>query len=193
MNSKGYAQTHDKIVQVMKRDIAERGIMHFLVFVVVLVTLVHSFGIIDTMHVQTWWWRAFVVTSLLVLTYTSSKRDTWLPFLGKTVIPPSAFIHQIPVNASERITLPVHKDAVSVVYWGAETENAAQPGDDPMTSYYPWTNAGVVPVSNASATFHFRCPRKYKVRGKILPKHIHFREIFSNGVLGHVKTFNVTC
>ena len=37
------------------------------------------------------------------------------------------------------------------------------------------------------------CPGSYYIRGAKLDKHVHFREIFDDGIIGPVKSADVVC
>ena len=59
-----------------------------------------------------------------------------------------------------------------------------------MKAYESYENIGVAAVVNGKATLKLKCPTEYKVqKGMIkLPRHVHYRLIYANGVVSEVKT-----
>jgi hypothetical protein len=129
--------------------------------------------------------------------YLLLKRDTYLPFLGPAAVPPS-LLKDVSAPDGSNVQTTVRVNAVNgskVLYWGA------MPGDPPSSviatpqlAYKDFTNAGVCVVSKGTATFKFFCPVRYKVPwGKTLDRHIHYRVVHNNGMLGSVQTVYVNC
>ena len=121
--------------------------------------------------------------------YLFFKRDTYLPFLGETLVPCAAFSTRTPDNANLEVNVQV-KPNTKVVYW------ASEPGKDGEfnnwdLAYNNYSNSGVaMSDKDGKATLHVRGkPQSYKVpfKGKI-ESHIHFRVCEENGMLGPVKT-----
>jgi uncharacterized membrane protein YuzA (DUF378 family) len=122
--------------------------------------------------------------------YLFFKRDTYLPFLGETLVPCGAFSTRTPDNANLEVNVQV-KPNTKVVYW------ASEPGKDGEfnnwdLAYKDYSNSGVaMSDKDGKATLHVRGkPQSYKVpfKGKI-ESHIHFRVCGDNGMLGPVKTY----
>lgn len=135
------------------------------------------------------WIGLCLVSSLIVAGYLITRLETWLPFLGSTVFPPGVLRTSTPPSGMEMI-IRTSKDAQRVVYW------AASPGPTAMTpqeGYGKFTNSGVVDVVNGEATITLQCPASYYVKGRLLDKHVHFREVFPDGILGPVKVADVLC
>lgn len=135
-----------------------------------------------------------VVLAMAAVIYLGTNRDTWLPFLGETVFPPGVLVPKVPADASYTVTLrEVPRGAVYVVYWASETAPSVVP--NPADAYQAYKNSGVAEVSPAdrTAVLQVRCPGRYKVNGKTLPRHIHWRAIFPSGISGPIETLNVTC
>lgn len=119
-------------------------------------------------------------------------RDSWLPFLGECVLPPSVLAPRVPLDASFNVTVTAPKGATHVVYWASESAAGVAPS--PADAYGNFGNAGVVQtMSDNSAQLKIRCPGAYKVRGKALPRHVHYRAVFPSGIAGPVQTRSVTC
>jgi uncharacterized membrane protein YuzA (DUF378 family) len=131
----------------------------------------------------------FGIAALYLVAFTPSY--TFLPFLDKTVLPPSLLLlsEQANTNAEVKVEAP---GAVKVVYWAAQEDNK-KIIEDPYEAYGSYENIGVAAVKNNSATLKLKCPNKYKVgKPKItLPRHVHFRLVYENGVLSEVKTVSL--
>ena len=120
-------------------------------------------------------------------------RNTYLPFLGETILPCAAFAIRYPDNANKEIvitTLPNTK----VIYWASEprhdtTSNEVASWDKAYESYL---NSGVV-MSDESGKAILRIrgePQSYKVPFKgVLKPHVHFRICEKNNMVGPVQTY----
>ena len=137
-----------------------------------------------------------IITKLIYLLvgvsslYLFFKRDTYLPFLGETLVPCGAFSTRTPDNANLEVNVQVTPNT-KVVYW------ASEPGkEDELNTwdlaYKDYSNAGVaMSDKDGKAILHVRGkPQSYKVpvKGKI-ESHVHFRVCGDNGMLGPVKTY----
>lgn len=123
----------------------------------------------------------------------ATDRDSYLPFLGEAAFPLSMIALSTPKNTSLSVQVSVPPGASHVVYWASESSTAMS--SSPRDAYGTFGNAGVVAAnSDGTATLPLRCPGDYKVpvRGA-LPKHVHFRGIYPEGILGRVQTRGVTC
>ena len=113
---------------------------------------------------------------------------TFLPFLGKTVFPPSLILlsEQAETNATVVVNAP---GAVKVAYWAAH-EDKGEVELDPIKAYDSYENIGVAAVVDGKATLKLKCPTEYKVKKSMvkLPRHVHYRLIYSNGVVSEVLT-----
>jgi hypothetical protein len=119
-------------------------------------------------------------------------RDTHLPFLGVSYVPPTLLKdHWHNVDADIKINIDVCDRAKGIVYWSALPHTTVQ--DTPMDGYGDFSNAGFSRAENGIAIARIKCPGRYIARGKTLPKHIHWREVFANGLLGPVKKKDVVC
>ncbi len=118
------------------------------------------------------------------------NRDTYLPFLGETLIPCSALQERTPPGATTSIQVQVEPNS-KVLYWAAEPETEhLEKINDWRKAYLSYENAGVV-MSDSSgvATLKVRKPQPYMVpwKGRLEP-HVHFRVCGDRGFLGRVKT-----
>jgi uncharacterized membrane protein YuzA (DUF378 family) len=120
------------------------------------------------------------------------QRDTYLPFLGETLVPAAALAIKTPQNANDHIvitTVPGSK----VMYWAAEPD--PNQGGNVSTwdkAYGPYENSGVaVADERGKALLRFRGPpQSYTVptAGRLDP-HVHFRVAEDDGFMGRVQTF----
>lgn len=137
--------------------------------------------------------KVFAFLVLLYVIYLGSFRNTYLPFLGPTVLPASLLKDSVEnpkanVHAKLFVNVP---DDTKVIYW------AAQPSDTvfetPFEAYNKFANSGVATIKNNQTTLHVECPSSYKVPGKTLKPHVHYRVVYPNGMLGSVQTLFVQC
>jgi hypothetical protein len=127
---------------------------------------------------------AFVACVWLVM-----QRSTYLPFLGPAVLPSSVLAERrVPKNATVIVDIPSKAD--KIVYWASEPSKTKP---NPWAAYKDFKNSGVVDVTNGIAEVHLRCPGTYVVRGKVLPRHVHYREVLGSGMMSDVKTVGVIC
>ena len=124
--------------------------------------------------------------------YLAVNRDTYLPFLGWSAFPGHALKVSSPNKSNLAIRVPAYEHALKVVYW------ASNPGkeiiNNPISAYTNTSNFGVSDVEqDGTAVLHFECPQQYKVYGRTLDKHIHYRSIMKDGMLSPIETVNVNC
>lgn len=117
-------------------------------------------------------------------------RDTYLPFLGPTVLPCASVPDRTPPGASKMVTISAPPGS-KVLYWAAEPEmEGLKEVQTWKEAYAGYENAGVTTAdSNGQAVLKVRAPQGYVVpfKGRLAP-HIHFRICESSGMLGRVKT-----
>lgn len=141
---------------------------------------------------------AFMTVALALAIVAMSRlvfdRDTWLPFLGECVVPPSVITDTYtPNDATLEYRVTVDAGASRVTYWASES--GAGVAANPQDAYNQFKNAGVVKVNkiDGSAVLKLRCPAQYKVHGRPLPRHVHYRAIYDSGIMGSVQTENISC
>jgi uncharacterized membrane protein YuzA (DUF378 family) len=119
------------------------------------------------------------------------RRDTYLPFLGETVLPCSMMPEQVPEHADTEVTVSGLDPGAKVLYWATEpaTEGLARIKDW-RRAYLQFANAGVTTAdSTGRATLRVRKPQPYTVPIKgPLPAHVHWRVCGDGGMLGPVQT-----
>jgi uncharacterized membrane protein YuzA (DUF378 family) len=117
-------------------------------------------------------------------------RDTYLPFLGPTVMPCAAIPDRVPPGASKTVSVAAPPGS-KIFYWAAEPEmEALKQIQDWKVAYANYENAGVATADqNGQAVLKVRTPQAYTVpfKGRIDP-HIHFRICETSGMLGRIKT-----
>jgi hypothetical protein len=137
--------------------------------------------------------------SILAIVYLATRRNTFLPFLGRTIVPPTILKDPThPPSADIEVDIRAPPGATHIAYWAAnppvkhnETE---RPYPHPIQAYAKYGNSGIAKVKpNGIATLRIKCPGKYWVRGKKLPKHVHWRAMFQSGILGRVNKADVIC
>ena len=149
-----------------------------------------------------WCWRkrslvGNVLAVLIALSaiYIGSQRDSYLPFLGETVIPCSVLKERIPEHADVEVTVSGLKPGAKVIYWAAEPETEGLSKiNDWQQAYLELANAGVTTVSvGGSATLRVRKPQPYTVpmMGR-LESHVHWRSCQDGGMMGPVQTTAVS-
>lgn len=115
---------------------------------------------------------------------------TFLPFLDKTVMPPSLLL--LSEQADSNLKLKIHADGASKVMYWAANEDKGKIVNDPLDAYDDYENIGISAVKNGIAILKLKCPTAYKVKNKVLPKHLHYRLIYANGVISDIKTVKLT-
>jgi len=116
----------------------------------------------------------------------ASKRTTWLPFLGKTILPGGLVTKQTPAKANKKIIIKVRPNA-KVAYWAATGKNKKD--QDVFDAYNNHSNSGVVIADNKGiAELLIIEGEGYRVpNGKRIPRHIHYR-IIGNSMIDRVRT-----
>lgn len=147
-------------------------------------------------YVVPYWIKVVFFFALLATLYLGVQRDTYLPFLGQTVLPPTLLkADAVPENANSQATIELSwaKDGTKVLYWAASP--AKEVVATPQLAYGPYSNAGITIVKDGKAILKFVCPAKYNVGAfdKTLNKHVHYRIVKEDGMLGRVKTTWVAC
>lgn len=138
----------------------------------------------------------YVLMALSVI-HLIGKRDSYLPFLGESVIPMSLPEYTPKDGKLHTIINVDDPEAVKVMYWSANPSSIVFNNHD--RAYQNFNNAGIVPVVDKQAKLILtNCPAQYKVpqyglSEQTLPKHIHFRYIRASGMASEVFTREVDC
>jgi len=117
-------------------------------------------------------------------------RDTYLPFLGTTVMPCSVLAEKTPDGADTTVYVTVEPGA-KVLFW------ASEPGTESLEhvntwqeAYLKFANAGVTTAdSSGRAALRVRHPQPYTVplKGTLQP-HVHYRVCRGDGLMDPVQT-----
>ena len=122
------------------------------------------------------------------------RRDTYLPFLGETVMPCSSIPESTPDHADTEVTVSGLIPGAKVLFWASEPAAAA--ATDGLAriktwdqAYLEYANAGVATVDAAGrVVLRIRKPQPYTVpvMGRI-ESHVHWRLCGADGILGPVQ------
>jgi hypothetical protein len=142
--------------------------------------------------------RIFVIFVIAASIILMIKKDTFLPFLGLTVLPNTLIADEkIPqgANVSYSIDMNDYEEGTVVIYWAANKTDKII--EDPYEAYKNYNNVGVSKVKNGKAEVRIFCPDKYKVKkifNQLLERHFHYRIVFKDtGFLSPVMTIKVDC
>jgi uncharacterized membrane protein YuzA (DUF378 family) len=114
------------------------------------------------------------------------KRDTYLPFLGTTVMPCPVLVERVPEGANTIVEVKVTPNS-NVVFWASESQDK-RVINTPQEAYGTYANSGVARSnSRGIATLRVRKPVRYQAGMRTLPLHIHYR-ICENGLMGRIET-----
>ena len=126
----------------------------------------------------------YLLISILAL-YLVFKRDTWLPFLGKTVVPGEMIALRKPDKFDIKIKIKVKPNS-KVIYWAASGKNKNQNVDE---AYNTYANSGVIlSDDNGDAELLIMEGEGYNTPLSYIDRHIHYRVFYSHGMLGSIKT-----
>ena len=121
------------------------------------------------------------------------KRETWLPFLGKTVLPDAFFQLSVPQVTDKVVKINTLPNA-KIIYWASLPHNGQTelPHDelpDVVTAYGNYSNSGVVMSdANGIALLPVLTGTDYIVpSGRIIKRHVHYRIVgLPNGMIGKI-------
>ena len=128
----------------------------------------------------------YLVAGISII-FLATKKHTWLPFLGNTVIP-ATLIPETKNIGDTTIKIKVNPNT-KVAYWSTLPSSDEKPSV--KKAYGDYTNAGVSKSNNDGfATLTFNKGTGYIVpSGKFIKPHIHYRELNKEyGMIGPVKT-----
>jgi len=141
------------------------------------------------------WGNVLAVLIALAALYIGTQRDSYLPFLGESVLPCSVLADKTPEHADVEVTVDHLKPGAKVIFWAAEpaTEGLAKI-QNWQRAYLELANAGIATVTAAgTATLRIRKPQPYTVplMGR-LESHVHWRSCQDGGGLWPVQTTAVS-
>ncbi len=116
------------------------------------------------------------------------RRTTWLPFLGRSVLPGNLVTVQTPAKADKKVKITT-KPKAKIAYWAAYGKDKKE--QDVFDAYGDFTNSGVVVADDKGvAELPIIEGGGYTVpSGKKLPRHIHYR-IIGNSMMSNLMTVN---
>jgi uncharacterized membrane protein YuzA (DUF378 family) len=139
--------------------------------------------------------RIIYILMGLAAAYVGFRRDTYLPFLGETVMPCGALGERVPDHADTEVAIHSLPPGRKVLYWAAEPATAGLSIiNDWRKAYLDFANAGVTTVNDMGmAILRVRSPQSYSVpsagfMSKTLESHVHWRLCGEGGMLGPVQT-----
>lgn len=157
------------------------GGINWLLFGLFDVNLVAGFGVLSTI--------IYVLVGLSAIAIMFD-RDTYLPFLGPTVVPCSVLKDRTPPGATREVRVTITPGA-KVLYWAAEpASEKLKEINDWKKAYLEYDNAGVTTANgDGVAVLKVREPQGYKVpiMGSLKP-HIHYRVCGEAGWMERIKT-----
>ncbi len=133
-----------------------------------------------------------VATSAIVLML---QRDTFLPFLGRTVMP-QPISEYMPTGDLVSKTIKYLPPNVKVIYWASlPSDNVIE---NPEDAYGDYSNQGVTTSDgNGTAVLQVKKPSSYKIpsyydplKGTLTP-HIHYRYWTTTGMTSPVHTIDI--
>ncbi len=141
----------------------------------------HSFAALEPV--------VYVLVGLAAL-YHLTRRDFYLPFLGRAVYPCGALEPKVPEKADTQVVVRTQPNA-NVIYWASEPSTAGVV-DDPWLAYQTGANSGVTRAdASGMAVLRVRRPASYRVPpfGLTLAPHVHYRTcVHASGMLSPVQT-----
>lgn len=122
-------------------------------------------------------------------------RDTYLPFLGETVMPACNILQErIPEGANTVLKVRVAPHA-KVLYWAAEpTTEGLDRMRDWRVAYDKFKNAGITSADvRGNAYLKVRNPGPYRVpfKGRLDP-HVHYRVCQQDGMMSRIETIFIS-
>ena len=135
--------------------------------------------------------KVVLVLATIAALWFMFRRDSWLPFLGESVLPPSTLLVSSPTFADSALVVKAPAGATRCVYWAAENKTGTV-AESPELAYGKFGNAGTAAVIDGVASLKYRKPGSYKLRGGVKGPHIHYRFVDERGMMAPVKTTEVT-
>lgn len=145
------------------------------------------FGRYVNLHLNTVVYGLVAVSALILLI----QRDVWLPFLGKSVLPSALVPFKDPISSDTKVTINTSPNA-KIAYWASLPMGPNGDSSDPdvATAYGDFSNGGVIMSdSTGVADLSILAGTGYHVpSGKMIPRHVHYRVINDNGMMGRIRT-----
>lgn len=137
--------------------------------------------------------------------YLASKPQTYMPFIGETIVPAyvlpdsnnknrAVYIDGIKYKFDTLVHIKVpYADAISIIYWASKPFKTEY-----STAYGDFANSGIANVINKRASLYIICPEKLHAnRLGIIPhtfsKYVNYRIVYKNGLLSEIMTHDINC
>lgn len=133
----------------------------------------------------------YVIVALVAL-WLASKKQMWLPFLGRSVLPDSLVPLKTPTQSNLNIKIKTRPNS-KVAYWASLPSKNINTLPNVNKAYDDYSNSGVVMSdSNGEAVLPILEGSAYQVSlNYTVPRHLHYRVLgLRNGMMGKVKTVN---
>lgn len=129
----------------------------------------------------------YIIVALCAVS-SAMRRTTWLPFLGKSILPGNLVTLSTPAKADKKVKIQVYPKA-KVAYWAAFGKDKKE--QDVFSAYNDYTNSGVVVADDkGNVELPIIEGGGYKLpSGRRLSRHIHYR-IIGDSIMGKVKRVN---
>jgi hypothetical protein len=123
---------------------------------------------------------------------TLHYRKLYLSFLEETVMPPSVFNNKINKYNDKKITINL-EEGKKVIYWSAKSDKNNQIMKNWKDAYDTYDNSGIVDIIGGKAELTYSTPVQYRVGNfnRLLPRHLHYRILYEDGVLSKIYTINL--
>jgi uncharacterized membrane protein YuzA (DUF378 family) len=133
--------------------------------------------------------RIFFFIVACAAIYVGFNRDSYLPFLGQTVVPCSVLLERIPEKADLKVRI-IAPPGRKVLYWAASSSEDKDNLKNWQEAYGDFENAGVAMAGeDGSALLQVQRPQSYWVPpGRKLEPHVHYRICGYNGMMGPVRS-----
>lgn len=136
--------------------------------------------------------KLFAIVIFAISVYLAVRRNTYLPFLGPSVIPSNLIKDSVENKGAVKTTLALDMpDGTKVLYWASNPSKKEY--ENPYEAYAGYNNIGIATVKNKSVIFQLECPGSYHVGFNELQPHLHYRILHPSGFAGSVKTLFVKC
>jgi hypothetical protein len=107
-------------------------------------------------------------------------------------MPPSIFDNKVNKNNDKTISIEL-KEGKKVIYWSAKSDTTNEISKDWKEAYDKYENSGIVNIINGKAELTYSTPVQYRVGNfnRLLPRHLHYRILYEDGVLSKIHTINL--
>jgi hypothetical protein len=171
---------------------------HFytITIVVVVLALLLARELFNVQILPNQWMFYVCILGAGALLKVAIERETYLPFLGKTVLPSALLTEKAnPLENTTSINVKVPPNT-KVVYWAALPTSSDTKTPLPVEqAYNNYENSGVTTSDDkGNAVLNIQPPQSYRVPSltqKVIKSHVHYRYALANGMMSDVLTLYV--